>query len=343
MAPGGGERSVMIVKAMSFRLVLVSFLVLFVSGCGGAGSPGEKPSPVSFVPETPPAITRSDADTIRVDLDASMHDIALAAGVLYHAWTFNNHVPGPFIRARTGDILQVAVTNSDPTGMLHNVDFHAVMGPGGGADVTNVAPGQRRVGTFKLLSPGLFVYHCATRPMTAHIANGMYGMILVEPERPLPPVDREYAVMQSEFYTTPRVKDSAFVEYSPENGLREDPQYVVFNGAGGALMGDHALKARVGERLRIYFGNIGPNKISSFHIVGLTLDRVYREGDLESPPGRFIQTTLVPAGGAVVVEVTPKVPGTYTLLDHSMFRTEKGAMGQLVVEGSPQPGIYSGQ
>ena len=333
----------MFAKEMSFSIGLGSVLLLFVSGCSPTASPGETPSSVSFVPETPPPISRTNADTVRVDLNATMHTISLAPGVLYHAWTFNDHVPGPFIRARVNDILQVTITNSDPTGMLHNVDFHSVMGPGGGADVTNVAQGQRRVGTFKLLSPGLFIYHCATRPMTAHIANGMYGMILVEPEKPLPRVDREYAVTQSEFYTTRPTKNSTFVEYSPENGLREDPQYVLFNGAGAALMGDHALRARIGESIRIYFGNIGPNKISSFHIVGLTFDKVYREGDLVSPPGRFIQTTLVPAGGAAVVDVTPKVPGTYTLLDHSMFRTEKGAMGQLVVEGAPQPQIYSGQ
>ncbi len=328
---------------MRTDLSVTAVLLLVLSGCGHPGSPGDTMSSVSFVPATPPPITRKYADTIRVDLNATMHTIALAPGILYRAWTFNDHVPGPFIRARVNDILQVTVTNSDPTGMLHNVDFHAVMGPGGGAEVTTVAPGKSRVGTFKLVSPGLFVYHCATNPMTAHIANGMYGMILVEPEKPLPRADREYAVMQSEFYTTAPVKDSAYVDYSPENGLREEPQYVLFNGTAGALMGKHALKANVGESVRIYFGNIGPNKIASFHIVGLAFDRVYREGDLVSPPGRHIQTTLVPAGGSVVVDVRPEVPGTYTLLDHSIFRTEKGAIGQLMVEGPPRPDIYSGQ
>lgn len=345
MAPAwkGGQRKGESVNGLRFGFYLAGALLLVVSGCGSPRVPGEAEPSVSFVPGTPPPITRRESDTVRVDLHATMHDIALAPGVLYHAWTFNDHVPGPFIRARVNDILQVTITNSDPTGMLHNVDFHAVMGPGGGGEITRVAPGQRRVGMFKLLSPGLFVYHCATDPMTAHIANGMYGMILVEPESPLPRVDREYAVMQSEFYTTRPVKDSAYVDYSPENGLREDPQYVLFNGTAGALIGENALKARVGERIRIYFGNIGPNKIASFHIVGLAFDRVYREGDLVSPPGRFIQTTLVPAGGCVVVDVAPEVPGTYTLLDHSIFRTEKGAMGQLVVEGPSRPDIYSGR
>ena len=321
---------------------LALLAALFAAGCARTGKGESDEQSAAFVPSLPPPITRSSSDTVRADLNATMHVIALAPGVLYHAWTFDDHVPGPVIRARTGDILLVTVTNSDSSGMLHNVDFHAVTGPGGGADVTNVKPGEARTGIFKLLSPGLFVYHCAVNPMTAHIANGMYGLILVEPEHPLPPADREYSIMQSEFYTTPVVKGTPFVDYAPENGLREDPQFVVFNGSSGSLMGANALRAKVGETVRIYFGNIGPNKISSFHIVGMQFRRVYREGDLVSDPGQFIQTTLVPAGGAVVVDVTPQVPGTYTLLDHSTFRTEKGAMGQLIVEGPPRPDLYAG-
>ncbi len=320
--------------------VLMLGVMILAAGCGRGSLPAQ-PS-VAFVPQVPPPVTRSSHDTVRVDLNATMHTIALAPGVLYHAWTFNDHVPGPVIRARVGDVLQVTVTNSDTSGMLHNVDFHAVTGPGGGADLTNVKPGQVRIARFTLLSPGLYVYHCATNPMTAHIANGMYGMMVVEPETPLPAVDREYSIMQSEFYTTPVKEGTPFVEYSRENGLREEPQYVVFNGSSGSLMGANALRAKVGEKIRIYFGNIGPNKISSFHIVGMPFDRVYREGDLVSPPGRYIQTSLVPAGGAVVVEVTAQVPGIYTILDHSMFRTEKGAIGQLIVEGPPKPELYSG-
>lgn len=296
---------------------------------------------MSFAPDVPPPVTRSTHDTVRVALDASVHDIALAQGVLYHAWTFNDHVPGPFIRARVGDILEVKVTNSDPTGMAHNVDFHAVTGPGGGADVTNVVPGKQRIGEFKLLHAGLFVYHCAAKPMTAHIANGMYGLILVQPENDLPQVAHEYYVMQSEFYTTTPGKDSTYADYAPSNGLREDPQYVLFNGEYDALMGPRALRAEAGETVRIYFGNIGPNKISSLHLVGSVFDAVYREGDLVSPPARSVSVTLVPAGGTVVVDLTAEVPGTYTLLDHSMFRTEKGAMGQLVVSGRPRPDIYA--
>ncbi len=320
--------------------VFSGFLVL--AGCGGKPVLDQNVPSVSFAPDVPPPISRSGPDTVRVDLNAAITDIPLAPGVLYHAWSFDNHVPGPFIRGRVRDILQVTVTNSDTTGMIHNVDFHAVSGPGGGADITNVAPGQRRVGFFKLLHPGLFLYHCAARPLTAHIANGMYGLILVEPEGGMPRADREYGIVQSEFYTTPPHSGSPFVDYSAENGLREDPQYVLFNGADGALMGHRALRAHEGETVRIYFGNAGPNKVSSFHIVGAVFENEYREGSLANPPEHGVSTTLVPSGGTAILELRPEVPGTYTMMDHSVFRTEKGAMGQLVVDGPARPDLYSG-
>jgi copper-containing nitrite reductase len=326
---------------LPFFITIFSFF--FLSGCNKEVNLQDTVTSMSFAPDVPPPIMRTFADTVRVYLNASMKDIAIAPNVMYHAWTFNDHVPGPFLRARVGDILEVHVTNSDHTGMLHNVDFHAVTGPGGGSILTSVASGQTRIAYFKMMHPGLFVYHCATQPMTAHISNGMYGMILVQPKGGLPPVDHEYYVMQSEFYTTAPTKDSLFVEYAPEDGTREDPRFVVFNGSTVALMGNGALKAKTGETVRIYFGNIGPNKISSFHIVGCIMDKVYREGDLVSEPARSIQTTLVPAGGAAVVEVQPIVPGAYILLDHAMFRMEKGAMGLLVVKGEPRPDIYRGQ
>ncbi|MDE3058222.1 MAG: nitrite reductase, copper-containing [Bacteroidota bacterium] len=326
---------------MSSLLSVFSFLSL--TGCGKNVNLQEQIESMSFAPDVPPPITRTYSDTVRVYLNASMKDIALAQNVMYHAWTFNDHVPGPFLRTRVGDVLEVHVSNSDNTGMLHNIDFHAVTGPGGGSLLTSVAPGQTRVAYFKMMHPGLFIYHCATHPMTAHISNGMYGVILVQPKDGLPKVDHEYYVMQSEFYTTAPVKDSLFVQYSPEDGMREDPRFVVFNGSTDALLGNGALRAKTGETVRIYFGNIGPNKISSFHIVGCIMDKVYREGDLVSEPARSVQTTLVPAGGAAVVEVQPIVPGAYILVDHSMFRTEKGAMGILNVHGEPRPDVYSGQ
>jgi len=304
--------------------------------------PGEE-ARLAFAPEVPPPITRRKPAIVRVTLDSSVKTTEINTGVTYTYWTFNDRVPGPFIRAREGDALEVHVTNSDQSGMPHNVDFHAVTGPGGGATVTTVTQGEERVAWFALLHPGLYVYHCAAPPVMDHIANGMYGLILVEPKRGLPKVDREFYVLQSEFYTKELSEGVTQLEFSHEHGVQEHPRFVVFNGQVGSLTGDGALKAKTGERVRIYFGNAGPNLISSFHVIGEIFDLVYREADLVSPPARSIQTTLVPAGGATVVEFDVEVPGTYTLVDHAIFRVEKGAVGYLQVEGEPRHDIYVSQ
>ncbi|MDQ5857598.1 MAG: copper-containing nitrite reductase [Acidobacteriota bacterium] len=301
-------------------------------------------SPISYAPEVPSPIDRKSPARIVVEIDSNIRDIALRPGVYYKAWTFNGTVPGPFIRTRVGDTLEVGVTNSDPSGMPHNIDFHAVLGPGGGADVTTITPGQRKVAEFKLMFPGVYVYHCAAPPVTDHIANGMYGLILVEPKGGLPRVDREFYIVQSEFYTTSAMppEGSRYVEYSHAAGLREDPEFVVFNGSSTSLLGHRALEAKTGETVRIFLGNAGPNLISSFHVIGEIFERVFREGDLVSPPARFVQSTLVPAGGSTVVEFQTLVPGRYILVDHAIFRTEKGAAGHLNVIGKPRPDIYKG-
>jgi len=298
---------------------------------------------LTFAPEVSAPISRHKAAIVRVHLDSTVKVMELSIGVKYKFWTFNGHVPGPFIRARVGDTLEVHITNSDDSGMPHNVDFHAVTGPGGGAPVTTVVQGEEKVAWFKLLHPGLFIYHCAAPPVMDHIANGMYGLILVEPEKGLPKVDREFYVMQSEFYTKDAEEGATKLEFSHEHGLQEHPRFVVFNGRVGSLIGDHALKAKTGEQVRIFFGNGGPNLISSFHVIGEIFDRVYRDGDLVSPPGRSIQTTLVPPGGATVVQFGVEVPGNYTLVDHAIFRVEQGAVGYLQVEGQPRHDIYVSQ
>lgn len=320
--------------------VLIPAAVLTLGGCGVQSA--SQVSSTASAPHVPPPIDRRSPAVVHVELNASVHTISLAKGVLYNAWTFGGSVPGPFIRARVGDTLDVLVTNNDPNGMAHNLDFHAVTGPGGGGAVTLVAPGDRKTARFLLQHPGLFIYHCGTAPVTDHIANGMYGLLLVEPKGGLPPVDREYYVLQSEFYTKAPDPVTMVAEYSHEAGLREDPSYIVFNGDSVSLMGDRALVANTGETVRIYFGNAGPNKIASFHVVGMVMDRVYREGDLVSDPAHDVQTTLVPPGGAAVVDLTAMVPGVYTLLDHAIFRTEKGALGLLKVIGMLRPDIFGG-
>ena len=322
--------------------ILIPFAIVLSALTAACGAAAQGQPPVrSFAPDVPPPTGRRNPMLVHVDLTTTVSDIGISQGVLYKAWTFNDHVPGPFIRARVGDTLEVTITNNDANGMPHNLDFHAVSGPGGGAPVTTVGPGDRQTARFKLLYPGLFVYHCGAAPVMDHLANGMYGMLLVEPEAGLPHADREYYVMQSEFYTTPPTAGSRFVEYSHQDGLDENPRYIVYNG-GAAMLNDAALCASVGERVRIYFGNAGPNKPSAFHVVGAVMDRVYRETDLISPPARGLQTTLIPPGGAAVVEFVPQVPGMYTFLDHAIFRIQKGAMGMVHVEGPANPEVYNG-
>jgi len=332
-----------LLHGLSRRLLTPAAIIIASFALVGCGVDAHGPvASVASAPRVPPPIHRRSPAVVHVDLSSSIHRIGLAKGVLYEAWTIGDSVPGPFIRARVGDTLEVDVTNSDASGMPHNLDFHAVTGPGGGGAVTMVAPGQHHTARFALLYPGLFVYHCGAPPVMDHIANGMYGLLLVEPEGGLPAVDREYYVMQSEFYTTAPDPVTMLATYSHDAGLREEPSYVVFNGGALSLTGTGALVSKTGETVRIFFGNAGPNKIASFHIVGTVMERVYREGDLVSPPARDLQTTLVPPGGAAVIDVSTPVPGTYTLLDHAIFRTEKGATGLLKVVGLFRPDLYAG-
>ncbi len=303
-------------------------------GCSRSKSLEGQESSISYAPDVPPPIDRSYAKRIRVEFYTNVHDIVLTStqgSAIYPAWTFNGRVPGPFIRTRVHDTLDVSITNGDSTGLKHNVDFHAVLAPGGGAIATSVKPGEHREVLFPLEFPGLYVYHCAADPVWDHIANGMYGLILIEPEGGLPRVDREFYIMQGEFYTTPIVKTSKYVQYSPENGLREDPQFVLFNAGNSPMTGEHALKASVGDRIRIFFGDAGPNKVASFHIIGEVLEDVYIQGDLVDPPRHAIQTTLVPPGGSTVVEFTARQPGDFTFVDHAVFRLAKGATGVIRV------------
>ncbi|MCL5020901.1 MAG: copper-containing nitrite reductase [Bacteroidetes bacterium] len=252
-------------------------------------------------------------------------------------------VPGPMIRVRQGDLVEIHLSNDPSDMMSHSIDMHAVIGPGGGAAASVTLPGHTSVFSFRALHPGLFIYHCATQPVPMHIANGMYGMILVQPKKGLPHVEKEFYIMQSEFYTTGNYEDPGLQQFDLQKALAEDPTYVVFNGSVGAVMGDNALKVDKGQEVRLYVGNIGPNLISSFHVIGELFDNVYGEGG-STVTSHDIQTTLIPAGGAAIVEFKAEVPGTYTFVDHSIFRAfNKGAMGQIIVSGSPSPELFSGK
>ena len=268
----------------------------------------------------------------------------LADGTTMTYFTFNGKVPGPMLRVRVGDTVEVHFRNEATNQFPHSVDFHAATGPGGGAVYTALNPGEETVFSFKTLKPGLFVYHCATPSVAHHIASGMFGMILVEPEGGLEPVDHEFYVMQSEIYTQEPFGTAGFVHFDHDKLLAETPEYFVFNGAVGALTTDeNALHASVGDTVRIFFGVGGPNFTSSFHIIGEIMDRVYEFGSLSSPPLADVQTTLVPPGGAAMVELTLEVPGRYILVDHALSRLEQGLVGYLLVDGDPVPAIFNGE
>ncbi|KAK3897558.1 nitrite reductase [Staphylotrichum tortipilum] len=304
---------------------------------------------LTTAPSVPPPITRDYPVLLNVSLTTSTKLVQLTNQYKYEQWTFNGTVPGPFIRARAGDVINLTLTNRDATGNPHNIDCHAFTGPGGGATLTTAEENESKTARFKLLYPGLFLYHCAAAPVPVHIANGMYGLIYVEPASPsggptLPPVDREYYVMQSEFYHEPPEVDddgrpARTVEFSYPGGMREEPNIVVFNGHEAALTRDKPLKANAGETVRVFFGNVGPNLTSAFHVIGSNFLRAYRDGDVLSPPGRFVSTVVVPPGGATVVDMNMVVPGTYALVDHAIFRLDKGAVGFLNVSGAPRPDI----
>lgn len=304
---------------------------------------GQEEAVLTQAPHVPPPITRKHPTKVVVKLEVKEVVKKLSDGVEYLFWTFGGDVPGSFIRIREGDVVEFHLHNHPSSKMPHNIDLHAVTGPGGGAASSFTAPGHTSQFTFKALNPGLYVYHCATAPVGMHVANGMYGLILVEPKEGLPPVSREYYVMQGEFYTMGRFGDEGLQMFDQNKAVDERPTYVVFNGAVGSMVGDKAITANVGETVRLFVGNGGPNLISSFHVIGEIFDQVYPEGSTV-PTLKNVQTTLVPAGGSAVVEFKVDVPGTYILVDHSLFRAfNKGALGMLKVAGAEDLIVYSGK
>ena len=294
----------------------------------------------THAPEVPPAIDRDYPAKVRVKMETIEKTMKMDDGVEYHYWTFNGDVPGRMIRVREGDTVEVEFSNNPSSTVPHNVDFHAATGPGGGAAASFTAPGRTSTFSFKALQPGLYIYHCAVAPVGMHIANGMYGLILVEPKEGLPKVDKEFYIVQGDFYTKGKKGAQGLQPFDMDKAVAEQPEYVVFNGHVGAIAGDNALKAKAGETVRMYVGNGGPNLVSSFHVIGEIFDKVYVEG------GKLInenvQSTIVPAGGSAMVEFKVDVPGSYTLVDHSIFRAfNKGALGQLKVEGAENPEIMT--
>ncbi|PKP50046.1 MAG: nitrite reductase, copper-containing [Bacteroidetes bacterium HGW-Bacteroidetes-11] len=303
---------------------------------------GEERAVLTAPPMVPPPITRDYATKVIIDLEVIELEMEIADGVKYVFWTFGGTVPGSFIRIREGDYVEFHLKNHPDNKLPHNIDLHAVTGQGGGAEATYVAPGYEATFNFTAINPGLFVYHCATAPVGMHIANGMYGLILVEPKEGLPKVDKEFYVMQGDFYTEGNYGESGLQAFDMNKAIKEQPDYVVFNGRVGSLTGDNTLKATAGETVRLFVGNGGPNLVSSFHVIGEVFDNVYMEGG--SLKNHDVQTTLVPAGGSAITEFKVEVPGDFILVDHSIFRAfNKGALGILAVDGEENELIYSGK
>lgn len=306
-------------------------------------APKAAPSGVSISrdpSDLPPPIGPREPATVRFDLETIERAGLLADATTYEYWTFNGKVPGPFLRARVGDTIVVNLKNAKDSVMPHNIDLHAVHGPGGGGAATEAAPGETKAFTFKALTEGLFVYHCAVPMAANHISNGMYGLILVEPAGGLPKVDREFYVMQGELYTTGDYGQSGAQEFSYDKLMDERPEYFVLNGAVGALTKEHPLRAKTGESIRVYFGVGGPNFTSSFHIIGTIFDRVYAAGSFGSPPLTGVQTVTVAPGSAAVIDLSLPVPGRFLLVDHALTRMERGLAGALIVEGPEAPEIF---
>jgi len=289
--------------------------------------------------DLPSPIERTEPTTVEIHLEAEEVLSEMADGVTFNYWTFDGQVPGPFLRVREGDTVQLTLSNSEKNIHQHSIDLHAVTGPGGGHAVTRVNPGESKTFTFKALNPGLYIYHCATPNVANHMAHGMYGLILVEPEEGLPEVDHEFYVTQGEFYSYGKLGRKGLQLFDGQAVLDGTPSYIVFNGRAGALTDQ--MQVAVGETVRMYVGNGGVNLISSFHLIGEIFDRVYPEAALNTVL-ESVQTTLIPAGGATIVEFTPEVPGTYILVDHALARLDRGAWGTLIVTGEPNPEIFEG-
>ncbi len=330
-------------SVFSFLFLTLFFSVQLVR----AEEPSVKPKALPVIeavlgtaPNVPPVIERDYEAKVIVRLESDEFLGELSKGVQYNFWGYNKLVPGPFIRVREGDTIEFHFKNSEGSKNTHTIDFHSMTGPCGAACILSTEPGKESIVSAKAVSPGLFVYHCGAPPIPVHISNGLYGLILVQPKNRLTKVDHEYYVMQSEFYTEQPIGTKGLATFSSQKGLDERPTYVVFNGKVGALMGNNALQAKTGETIRLYVGNIGPNLASSFHVIGMVFDKVYREGSLLNP-GENVQTTLIPSGSASTVEFKALVPGDYTMVDHSIFRINKGATGQIHVEGKERPDILN--
>lgn len=285
-----------------------------------------------------------------IRLDTTHKIIEIAPGVKFSAWTFGDQVPGPIVRARVGDRIKFTMTNrsDEPVPgvrmtaapMMHSMDFHSAM-VSPQDKYRSIAPGQTLSFEFTLNYPGVFMYHCGTPMVLEHIASGMYGMMIVEPRNGYPTkVDREYAVIQSEFYTKldpdkRKIDGQPLYVLDGERVRAKAPTYTVFNGRYNGMV-DNPLPAKPGERVRLFVMNVGPSNTSSFHVVGTIFDRVWIDGN---PDNQFrgMQTVLLGSSGGAIVEFMIPEAGSYVMVDHHFANASQGAIGFIAAGGAGGP------
>lgn len=326
-APGGLSASIPFGKIIEFFKYQNRFIKI--------SDIGANPNDVPILPKKP-----DEDGVVRMSLTAQEVISEISPGIYFNYWTYNNQVPGPMLRIKEGDIVELTLTNHPSSLHAHNIDLHSVTGPGGGAVLTNVAPGDTKTFRWKALNPGLFIYHCARPNVSTHNSHGQYGLILVEPKEGLPKVDKEFYVVQGELYTIGQLGKKGLVPFDSQAMLDGVPNYVTFN---GRIEDSSRMNAKVGDKIRMYVGNGGVNLISSFHIIGEIFDKVYPNGSIGE--GATIemntQAALVMPGGSTMVEFTVDVPGKFLLVDHALARMNKGAWAVLEVTGEENPNIFS--
>ena len=335
----------------NFQSMILTVLILTTSSI--FAMPPDVGSVVKDPNLIPPPITRKQTQHVVIDLEAKevlaeINDSGAKAWV----WTFNGTVPGPLIRVMEGDTVTINLLNNSENTRSHNIDLHAVIGPGGGAVVTEGVPGETKSLTFKATRQGTYIYHCAAEgvPWT-HIGYGMFGMIVVEPKGGLPKVDKEYYVGQSEWYHNdlgdPRLPNGTLT-LDETQAATEIPNNWSFNGHKDALKGvlTNEMHAKQGDTVRFFHVNGGPNRGANVHIIGTIFDRTYQGHFSDSL--RNQETEYVAPGAAAMFELEMKVPGKYLLVDHAIYRVKNGALGFLHVDPvgawpddiySPQPGL----
>ena len=274
-----------------------------------------------------PAAPAGDVAVVRLDLTHST--VSIAPGIHYDAWTFGGTVPGPVIHVRQGQLVTVKLHNTSP--MPHSVDFHAAqIAPN--VAFSDVQPGQTKEFSFRASVPGVFMYHCGTAPAFMHIANGMYGAIVVEPPN-MPHADKQYVLVSSEWYLD-KPGDSGAASLDLVKAEHMTPDWVTWNGYAGQYK-THPLTANPGDTVRFWVVDAGPSLNTEFHVVGTVLQRAWLNADLVDAPQHDIQTAVVPAGGGGVFDVTIPEKGIFPFVSHSFASVQLGEVGLLNVGNVP--------